>query len=120
MTDPVELRLVPEPPEVAFTTAYICYGLFLPRACICGLLNSRDTACTHHIGPYGRPEAIWFRSPERPNVCHGKPARPSEVYGTNATPFEHGRPRKVVVQQEDNTIIGMGGVHQDLVRFELL
>ncbi|KAK4107119.1 kinase-like protein [Canariomyces notabilis] len=43
----------------------------------------------------------------------------SQVYGENAVQFEHGRPRKVVVQQDLNTIIGMGGVGRNLVRFQL-
>jgi hypothetical protein len=44
----------------------------------------------------------------------------TQVYGENATPFEHGRVRQVVVQKELNTIIGMGGEGRDLVQFELL
>lgn len=43
----------------------------------------------------------------------------SQVSGKNATPLEHGRSRKVVVQQDVNTVIGMGGVGRDLVQFEL-
>ncbi|KAI1127058.1 kinase-like protein, partial [Nemania abortiva] len=43
----------------------------------------------------------------------------SQVFGENATPFIHGRPRKVVVQNNCNTIIGMGGVNRDLIQFEL-
>ncbi|KAK8123132.1 kinase-like protein [Apiospora sp. TS-2023a] len=44
----------------------------------------------------------------------------SQVYGDNATPFEHGRGgRKVVVQQDLNTIIGMGGTKRNLVRFKI-
>jgi len=43
----------------------------------------------------------------------------SQVLGQNATPFEYGRPRKIVVQEEVNTIIGLGGVGRNLVQFEL-
>ena len=47
-------------------------------------------------------------------------AQTTQVSGDNATPFEHGRLRRVVVQQGLNTIIGMGGVGCDLVQFELI
>jgi hypothetical protein len=43
----------------------------------------------------------------------------TQVFGENATPFEYGRPRKVVVQKDLNTIIGMGGERRNLVLFEL-
>ncbi|KAH0832573.1 hypothetical protein FOPE_01142 [Fonsecaea pedrosoi] len=43
----------------------------------------------------------------------------SQVFGKDATPFEFGRPRKVVVQESLNTIIGMGGERCDLFLFEL-
>jgi hypothetical protein len=43
----------------------------------------------------------------------------TQVYGENATPFEYGRPRRLVVQEDLNTIVGMGGKGRDLVRFEL-
>ncbi|KAM5356570.1 hypothetical protein ACJ41O_003216 [Fusarium nematophilum] len=43
----------------------------------------------------------------------------SQVSGENATPFEYGRIRKVVVQETVNTIIGLGGVERNLVQFEL-
>jgi hypothetical protein len=43
----------------------------------------------------------------------------TQVFGENATPFEHGRIRKVVVQMELNTIIRMGGVGRNLIQFEL-
>jgi hypothetical protein len=46
-------------------------------------------------------------------------AQTTQVYGENATPFEPGRLRKVVVQQELNTMIGMGGVGRNIVLFEL-
>jgi len=35
--------------------------------------------------------------------------RTTQVYGDNATPFEHERVRKVLVRKDLNTIIGMGG-----------
>jgi hypothetical protein len=44
----------------------------------------------------------------------------TQVFGENATPFERERDkRKVVVQKDLNTIIGMGGERCDLVQFEL-
>ena len=43
----------------------------------------------------------------------------TQVFGDNATPFECGRPRKVVVQKGLNTIIGMGGEKRDIVLFKL-
>lgn len=43
----------------------------------------------------------------------------SQVLGQNATPFEYGRPRKIVVQDNVNTIIGFGGVGRNLFQFEL-
>lgn len=44
----------------------------------------------------------------------------SQVFGKNATPFEYGRLRKVVVQSDANNIIGMGGVGRDLIQFKLI
>lgn len=49
--------------------------------------------------------------------------RTSQVFSSNAFPafpFEHDRPRQVVVQEKVNTIIGMGGVGQNLVLFSLV
>ncbi|EXU95910.1 serine/threonine protein kinase domain protein [Metarhizium robertsii] len=43
----------------------------------------------------------------------------TQVYGDNAIPFEHGRSRKILVQEKLNTVVGMGGVGKDLVVFEL-
>ncbi|KAJ4307736.1 hypothetical protein N0V84_012526 [Fusarium piperis] len=43
----------------------------------------------------------------------------SAVGGFNAYPFQHGRPRKVVVHPNFNSRIGMGGVGRDLVQFDL-
>ncbi len=44
----------------------------------------------------------------------------TQVFGENKTPFEYGRPRKVVVRNDCNTKIGMGGEQRKLVRFELM
>jgi serine/threonine protein kinase len=46
----------------------------------------------------------------------------TQVYSTTnaVVPFEYGRARKVVVQRDLNTIIGMGGVGRNLVLFELV
>lgn len=44
----------------------------------------------------------------------------SKVFGQGAIPFEYGRPRKVVVQENVNTMIGMGGVGRDLFLFKLV
>jgi hypothetical protein len=38
----------------------------------------------------------------------------TQVSGENATPFEHERIRKVLVQKDLNTIIGMGGEGRNL------
>lgn len=38
----------------------------------------------------------------------------TQVAGENATPFEDGRVRKIVVQREPNTMVGMGGERRDL------
>ncbi|TGJ88657.1 hypothetical protein E0Z10_g5 [Xylaria hypoxylon] len=46
--------------------------------------------------------------------------RSTQVSGKNAKPFEYGRPRKVVVSNVTNTIIGMGGQKRDLVCFKLI
>ena len=43
----------------------------------------------------------------------------SQVFGENATPFEYGRSRKVVVQKRLNTLIGLGGVGRNMFQFEL-
>lgn len=43
----------------------------------------------------------------------------SQVFGPNATPFEPGRARKVVVSEHLNTRIRMGGKRGDLIQFEL-
>ncbi|KAI1153672.1 kinase-like domain-containing protein [Nemania diffusa] len=43
----------------------------------------------------------------------------TQVFGDDAMPFQYGRPRKVVVHQTVNTVIGMGGEKRDLVLFEL-
>jgi hypothetical protein len=47
-------------------------------------------------------------------------ANSTQVFGENATPFERERnERKILVQKDLNTEIGMGGEGRDLVRFEL-
>jgi hypothetical protein len=43
----------------------------------------------------------------------------TQVFGENATPFEHGRIRRVVVQEKLNTVIGMGGEGRNLIQFKL-
>ena len=43
----------------------------------------------------------------------------TQVFGGNAVPFEHGRVRKILVQEDLNTLIGMGGERRDLFQFEL-
>jgi hypothetical protein len=44
----------------------------------------------------------------------------TQVSGDNAMPFENGRLRKVVVDKDLNTKIGMGGKNQDLVVFNIV
>jgi hypothetical protein len=46
-------------------------------------------------------------------------AKSSQVFGENATPFEYERGHKVLVREDLNTILGMGGERRDLVQFEL-
>lgn len=43
----------------------------------------------------------------------------SSTLGPDSTPFRPGQPRKVVVQPNVNTTIGMGGERRDLVTFKL-
>lgn len=43
----------------------------------------------------------------------------TQVFGKNAMPFERGRIRKVLVQEDLDTIIGIGGERRDLIQFEL-
>jgi len=43
----------------------------------------------------------------------------TQVSGGNAKPFEPGRTRRIVVANDVNTEIGMGGIACDLVRFKL-
>jgi len=43
----------------------------------------------------------------------------TQVFGEHPTPFEYGRPRKVVVEDMLNEIIGMGGEGRNLVLFRL-
>ncbi|EXU99198.1 protein kinase [Metarhizium robertsii] len=43
----------------------------------------------------------------------------TQAYGDNAILFEHGRSRKILVQEKLNTVVGIGGVGKDLVVFEL-
>ena len=43
----------------------------------------------------------------------------TQVFGENVIQFAHGRPRKVVLFNDTQTIIGFGGEHQDLVQFEV-
>lgn len=43
----------------------------------------------------------------------------TQAFGDNAMQFENERDRKVVVQKGLNTIIGIGGTYQDLIRFRL-
>jgi hypothetical protein len=47
-------------------------------------------------------------------------AQTAQVSGRNAVQFEQGRLRRILVYDGLNTIIGMGGVRCDLVRFELI
>lgn len=65
--------------------------------------------CSFEINPSSNAVMFYDRS-----HC-----QTSQVYGEHATPFEYGRTRKVVVQKGCNTIIGMGGVRRDLVKFRL-
>ncbi|TAQ85243.1 hypothetical protein B7494_g6429 [Chlorociboria aeruginascens] len=50
----------------------------------------------------------------------GSNGQTTQVFGDDAIPFEHGRLRRVVVKDDLNTMIGMGGVRCDLVQSELI
>lgn len=56
---------------------------------------------------------LYDRSHSQTTQVFGKP-------GEIVIPFEDGRPRKIVVQEGFNTIIGMGGAARNLVLFELV
>lgn len=71
--------------------------------------NISRIQCTFEIDPDTKAILFYDRS-------H---SQSSQVFGENATQFEHGRCRKVVVQKGLNTIIGMGGAGRDLIQFEL-
>lgn len=43
----------------------------------------------------------------------------TQAYGQNDIQFEYGRPPKIAVQPDLNTMIGMGGQGRDLVQFTL-
>ena len=49
-------------------------------------------------------------------------AQTTQVHGQNATPFQHTRepPRRVVIDQELNDIITLGGAARDLVQFRVI
>ncbi|CAH0022777.1 unnamed protein product [Clonostachys rhizophaga] len=66
--------------------------------------------CSFEIDPDTKVIMFYDRS-------HGQT---SQVSGDNATPFEYGRPRKAVVQNNVNTIIGMGGTRRNLIQFQLI
>jgi hypothetical protein len=65
--------------------------------------------CSFEIEPNKQVVMLYDRS-------HGQT---TQVFGDNATPFEHGRLRKVAVNVGLNTRIGMGGEARDLVLFDL-
>ena len=44
----------------------------------------------------------------------------TQVFGGDVRPFEHGRVRHVIVHNEFNNIIGMGGEKRDLIRFKIV
>jgi hypothetical protein len=46
-------------------------------------------------------------------------AKSTQVFGENAMPFEREGDRKVLVQEDLSTIIGIGGEHRDLIQFKL-
>lgn len=43
----------------------------------------------------------------------------TQVFGENTIPFQHGRLRKVVIQEGLNDIVRMGSTKRNLVLFEL-
>lgn len=63
---------------------------------------------------------IMFYDRSHGQTCQVFAAEDSKKSATSTTPFQHGRVRRVVVQKELNTVIGMGGVGRNLVRFRLI
>lgn len=72
--------------------------------------NISKIQCSFEIEPTTNVIMLYDRS-------HG---RTTKVSGQNATPFENGRLRQVVVQKNLNDVLGMGGKTQDVVKFQLL
>ncbi|CDM30302.1 hypothetical protein DTO013E5_9283 [Penicillium roqueforti] len=72
--------------------------------------NISKIQCSFEIEPNTNVIMLYDRS-------HGQT---TQVFGHNATPFEHGRVRQVVVQKNLNDVLGMGGKMQDVFRFQLL
>ena len=72
-------------------------------------LSIAKIQCSFEIIPVTNVVMLYDRS-------HGQT---TQVFGEYSTPFENGRLRRVVVQTELNTVIGMGGVDRNLVQFKL-
>ncbi|KZN83774.1 Serine/threonine-protein kinase DCLK2 [Penicillium chrysogenum] len=66
--------------------------------------------CSFEIEPATNVVMLYDRS-------HGQT---TQVFGDDATPFEPGRLRQVVVQKGLNSFLGMGGRAQNTVQFEFL
>lgn len=66
--------------------------------------------CSFEIDPDTRVVMLFDRSN----------GQSTQVFGNKVIPFEHGRPRRVLVQQAINTTVGMGGVGRDFFQFELI
>lgn len=66
------------------------------------------TQCSFEIEPTTKVVMLFDHS-------HGQT---TQVSGEKATPFEHGRIRQVVIQEQLNTILSMG-IRESLVKFEL-
>lgn len=72
-------------------------------------LNISKLQCSFEINLDSNAIMLYDRS-------HG---HTTEVFGEDAIPFDHGRPRKIVVQKGLNEMIRMGGVGPNSVQFKL-
>ncbi|KAJ5244027.1 hypothetical protein N7489_004123 [Penicillium chrysogenum] len=72
--------------------------------------NISKIQCSFEIEPATQLVMLYDRS-------HGQS---TQVFGSNATPFEHGRLRQVVVQHLLNDVLGMGGIGKNAVQFQLM
>ncbi|KAJ5808878.1 hypothetical protein N7474_010147 [Penicillium riverlandense] len=78
--------------------------VFIPEKCV------SKVQCSFELEPTTNVIMLYDRS-------HGQT---TQVFGKNSVPFQDGRVRKLLVQQQLNDEIGMGGIGQDHVQFKLI